>query len=151
VPLAPRLPEPKPPPIRAEFSVTAVFRVRIVDPLDAATAEKWRGRPHLAFANGAGRVRLYGNLPNASLRTILTQRSVMTGSIFEPSRYRFVRVAHLQIRPACYGDLFNNQCRCQGPCAQAKSQFLQPRKHTGGQCVLLFLNKEVIPPQPQAG
>ena len=47
----------KSPPIRIEFSVTPVFRVRIVDPLDAATAEKWQGIPHLAFANGVGRVR----------------------------------------------------------------------------------------------
>lgn len=47
----------KPPPIRVEFSVTLEFCVRIVDPLDAATAEKWQGIPHLAFANGVGRVR----------------------------------------------------------------------------------------------
>ncbi len=40
----------------------------------------------------------------------LTQRSAMTGSTFEPSRYRIVRVTHLQIRPACYGYLFNNRC-----------------------------------------
>ncbi len=108
--MAQRLPAPKPLQFWAEFSVTAVFRVRIVGPLDAATAEKWQGRPHLANANGVGRIRWYWNLPNASLRAILTQRSVVTGSIFEPSRYRFVRVAHLQIRPACYGDLFNSRC-----------------------------------------
>ena len=30
----------KPPPIRVEFSVTAIFRVRIVEPLVAATALK---------------------------------------------------------------------------------------------------------------
>ena len=46
----------KPPPTGIEFSVTSVFRVRIVDPLDAATAEKWQGIPHLAFASGVGRV-----------------------------------------------------------------------------------------------
>ena len=47
----------KPPLTRVEFFVTPVFRVRIVDPLDAATAEKWQGIPHLAFAKGVGRVR----------------------------------------------------------------------------------------------
>ena len=31
----------KPREFQAEFSVTPAFRVRIVDPLDAATAEKW--------------------------------------------------------------------------------------------------------------
>jgi len=60
----------KPRPILVEFSVTPEFSVRIVDPLDAATAEKWQGRPHLAFANGVGRVRQYWSLLNASLRTI---------------------------------------------------------------------------------
>jgi hypothetical protein len=42
--------------MRIEFPVTPVLRVRIVDPLDAATAEKWQGGPHLAEANGAGRI-----------------------------------------------------------------------------------------------
>ena len=124
--MAPRLPEPKPPPIRAEFSVTAVFRVRIVGPLDAATAEKWQGSPHLAQAKGVGRIRWYWNLPNASLRAILTQRSVVTGSIFEPSRYRFVRVAHLQIRPAWYGDRFHKRCGWPGRYAGLKDSFFKP-------------------------
>ena len=51
-------------------SVTPVFRVRIVDPLDAATAEKWQGRPRLAFANGVGGIWMFWNLLNASLKTI---------------------------------------------------------------------------------
>ena len=68
MPLAQRLPAPKPLQFQTEFSVTPAFRVRIVQPLDAATAEKWQGRPHLAKANGIGRLRLYRNLLNASLR-----------------------------------------------------------------------------------
>jgi hypothetical protein len=67
--LARRLPAPKPRQFRTEFSVTPVFRVRIVNPLDAATAEKWQGRPLLAKANGVGRIWLYWNLPHASVRT----------------------------------------------------------------------------------
>ena len=39
--MAERFPAPKPRQVEAEFSVTPAFRVRIVDPLDAATAEKW--------------------------------------------------------------------------------------------------------------
>ena len=131
----------KPPPIQVEFSVTTVFCVRIVHPLDAATAEKWQGRPHLAKAKGVGRVRLHWNLPKASLRAMLTQRSVMTGSIFEPSRCRFVRVPLLQISPAYSGDLFHNRCWYPGIVVRAVRQSLQPRKHTGGQCVLLFLKR----------
>jgi len=50
--------------------MTPVFRVRIVDPLDAATAEKWQGGPRLAFANGVGGIWMFWNLLNASLRTI---------------------------------------------------------------------------------
>ena len=65
---------------------------------------KWQGRPHLAKANGVGRVRLCWNLLNASLRTTTTQRSVMTGSLFELSQCRFVWVPHLLISPARYGD-----------------------------------------------
>ena len=81
----------------------------------------------------------------------MTQRSVMTGSIFELSQCRIVWVLPLKISPACYGDLFHNRCLWQGTSALAISQFLQTRKCTGGQCVLHSLTKEVIPPQPQAG
>ena len=60
----------KPPPIQVEFSVTAVFRLRIVNQLVAATALKWQGRPHLAKAKGVGRIWLFLDLPNASVRTL---------------------------------------------------------------------------------
>ena len=36
-----RSPIKKPPRVPVEYSVTPVLRVRIVEPLDAATAEKW--------------------------------------------------------------------------------------------------------------
>ena len=49
--------------------MTPVFGVRIVDPLDAATAEKWQGGLHLAQANGVGGIWMFWNLLNASLRT----------------------------------------------------------------------------------
>ena len=45
-----RPPAPKPPRFQTKFSVTPVFRVRIVDRLDAATAKKKQGGPLLAKA-----------------------------------------------------------------------------------------------------
>jgi hypothetical protein len=95
---------------RAGFSVTPVFRVRIVDPLVAATAlkvarktppcESERGRQSPVVVESAEGV----------TQGHLTQRSVMTGSIFEPPRCRFVRVPLLQISHAYSGDLFHNRC-----------------------------------------
>ena len=75
----------------------------------------------------------------------MTQRSVMTGSIFEPSPccksgYRFFQSLPLVKR-----------CSWQGTRALAIGQFLQSGKRTGGQCVLLYSKKEVNPLQPQAG
>ena len=128
----------KPPPIRVEFSVTAVFRVRIVDPLDAATAEKWQGRPHLAFANGVGRVQQFWNLPKASVRTFL-------GAAVSDDRVHLQTIAVLQVwvpllpfSPAGYGDLFHKRCSWQCTRALAIRQFLQPCKRTDGQYVLLI-------------
>ena len=40
----------------------------------------------------------------------MTQRSVLTGSIFEPSRYRITWLPLFQISPASYGHMFNNRC-----------------------------------------
>ncbi|MFT7287048.1 MAG: hypothetical protein ACI87W_001157 [Halieaceae bacterium] len=42
----------KPRPNQLEFSVTPVFRVRTVDPLNAATARKWWGYPALRKQRG---------------------------------------------------------------------------------------------------
>ena len=135
----------KPRPIQAEFSVTLVFCVPIICPnaefCRCHCALKWQGGPHLAFANGVGRIRLFWNLLNASLRATKTQRSVMTGSIFEPSRYRFVRVAHLQIRPAWYGDRFHKRCGWPGRYAGLKDSFFKPANALAVSAFCSFLKR----------
>ena len=109
-PLARRLPAAEPHQFQAEFSVTSVFRVRIVASLVAATALKVaRNTPPCESERGRQSPVVLESAESVT-QGQLTQRSVMTGSIFEPSRCRIVRVAHFQIHPACYGDLSNNHC-----------------------------------------
>ena len=100
----------KPPPIQVEFSGTTVFCVRIVHPLDAATAEKWQGRPHLAKAKGVGGIQLFWNLPNASLRAsfdaAVSDDRVPLQTIAIPLR---LGTASLNLSRSLRG-LFHNRC-----------------------------------------
>ena len=68
-PLTQRLPAPEPRAFQAEFSVTAIFRVRIVDPLVAATALKVARKTPPCICKRGRWNPAFWNPPKASLRT----------------------------------------------------------------------------------
>jgi hypothetical protein len=72
--------------------------------------EKWQGSPHLAFADGAGRVWKCWSLPKASVRARFDAAVIDDRVHLRSIAVLQVRVSLLPISPADYGDLFHKRC-----------------------------------------